>query len=431
MLDIFDRTLYGEWADKSGDKFTQISNLLFIALSTALFINGFPRFSTIRRGSLVLFLLAGLLLCSTLWSVSPALSFRQNILYFSGIMAAIGIVENCDGDDIMDLFARLCFLAAAASLFLMVVAPSMVVVPSMETTGGGDDFRGIFSQKNSLGAAMTMGALATLHRLRSQKQRKLSSIVFLITIAAAAYKSASSTSCLVILIFIITDYLLRLIQKGGQSRTFGILGISTGSVFLIVAILSWNSVLGLLGKDATLTGRTDLWALVIPHIYQRLFFGWGYMAFWSSDNPIALEISDTLGWRVPQAHNGILEIMLSVGLFGALCFVLVWLRNLRLAFRCMRESDKNMGSSCALSWIGILVVGMTEVVLIYPGPSTMMFCLTGLFCERADYAYRRRRMQEAKSGLRTLVPSVDRYPVASTSRRSRHLIQDARRPGAP
>jgi exopolysaccharide production protein ExoQ len=399
IFDIIDRTVYGEWSGKAGDKLTQLSGLLIIILSAALFVSGRRRIVMIRSGAVILFGLAGLLLCSTLWSLSPALSFRQNLLFISGVIGAIGIVETCDGDEIMDLIARICFLAAAASLVLMVVDPSTALEE-------GGELRGVFSQKNTLGVGMTIGALATLHRWRSQEGRKLSSIVFLVTIIAATLESRSSTSFVVIAVFIVMDVMIRLIQKEGNYRSVGVVGISVVTVFLVIAIPFRDDVIQFLGKDPTLTGRTDIWAMAIPNIDDKLFFGWGYMAFWSSDNPVALAISDAVGWRVPHAHNGILEIMLNVGLVGTTCFVLVWLRNLWLSLRCMRRSDKNMGASCLLSWIGILIVSLTEVVLVYPGPSTLVFFVTGLFCERADYIYRRSRRLAVEPSCPPLCPRV-------------------------
>ena len=399
--DVIDRLLYGEWGGKSGDKFTQISNLLLIVASVSLFVKGFRRINPIRRGATIALCLAGLLICSSAWSMVPALSLRQNLLYLSGVLSAIGIVSSFEGDDIMDLVARISFLAAILSLVLLVVSPATV------TTVEGD-FRGIFSQKNSLGAAMTMGALATLHSLSAGKRSRISSIVFLIFILFAAIKSASSTSTLTIFIFITTGFIIWLIQKGSGARIVGIFGAIVIFLLAVFAASSWGSILELLGKDPTLTGRTDLWALVMPNIFQKPFLGWGYMAFWSTGNPAAMQISDALGWVVPQAHNGILEMLLNVGLVGTVFFLLVWLRNLRLSLRCMRTSDKSMGSSCFLSWIGLLFVGATEVVLVYPGASTVMFFLTGLFCERADYIHRHSSVFELKRDVR--------YPPSTLAR---------------
>ncbi len=65
----------------------------------------------------------------------------------------------------------------------------------------------------------------------------------------------------------------------------------------------------MIGKDPTLTGRTDIWGYVIPYIYQRPLLGWGYVAFWSTTNPAAMVIAEELHWFAPQAHNGLLEML--------------------------------------------------------------------------------------------------------------------------
>jgi exopolysaccharide production protein ExoQ len=59
----------------------------------------------------------------------------------------------------------------------------------------------------------------------------------------------------------------------------------------IASFLSDSSVLfGALGKDATLTGRTELWAHAQTLIWERPFLGTGYHAFWQIDNPLAVQL---------------------------------------------------------------------------------------------------------------------------------------------
>ena len=146
----------------------------------------------------------------------------------------------------------------------------------------------------------------------------------------------------------------------------------------------------MLGKDPTLTGRTDIWGYVIPDIYRRPFLGWGYAAFWSTENPEAWKIADALHWFAPQAHNGVLEILLSVGLIGAVFFLYLWGRTVRLSLKCMRTSESAMAITCLCICAGAVLVGVSETVLLYPGPITSIFVITGLYCERAISTARRR-----------------------------------------
>lgn len=383
-FDIVDRLVYGEWLGKPGDKITQGLNILLIITSILLFGRGVRKTRSIQTGILLAIGLAAFLLLSTFWSIMPSASFRGGILYLFFVVGAIGVAGNLKCDEFMDLLARTCFLSAIASLFLLVVSPA-------NAFGSEGDFRGIFSQKNVLGEAMTMGALASLHGLRASKCRLLRNAVFLVVITITALRSESATSCLAILWFCATDMLIALIRKGGAAKYFALIVIVSLVPVVVLSAAFPDSMLEMIGKDPTLTGRTDIWGLVIPDIYQRPWLGWGYVAFWSPDNPAAMEIADLLHWFAPQAHNGILEMLLNVGLVGTALFIFLWARNVRLAVKCMRTAEKVLAISCLFSCTGIILVGISETVLIVPmEASTSVFFITGLFCEQAIYYGRRR-----------------------------------------
>lgn len=70
-LSVIDRILYGDWADKPGDKLTQTINILQIAVGIVLFYRGLPIFRSFWRGGVISVSLATLMLCSTAWSISP------------------------------------------------------------------------------------------------------------------------------------------------------------------------------------------------------------------------------------------------------------------------------------------------------------------------------------------------------------------------
>jgi O-antigen ligase len=149
-------------------------------------------------------------------------------------------------------------------------------------------------------------------------------------------------------------------------------------------LLSPDVILDFLGKDATLTGRTDLWYFVKLCIAQRPLFGWGFDAFWVTNNPAANEISTNLGWVVPQAHNGLLELLLEVGAIGTSLFAIVFARNVWIAMRCLRTPAKELGKTLLLCCGGILLVGISEEVLVDPSQiSVGLLFVMGLTGERA------------------------------------------------
>lgn len=385
-LGILDRLAYGEWLGKPGDKLTQLLNLIFLAISGLLLASAFPRLATIRSGAGLAFSLVGLFFCSALWSIDPGTSIKQAIEYLFLIFGSIGIALTLDVDDYMHLVGVLVTACAAASLALIVIDPALVY----ETV----DFRGIFGQKNVLGEAMAIGALALLHSLRAGRGRSRRNFAFLLIVAVTAILSKSATACSTIAIFCFTDFVLFLMRKRGGSGRPLAFGLMAAAALLVIVFTVFPDILfGVMGKDSTLTGRTDIWHYVMIDIYQRPLLGWGYLAFWSVDNPAAMDIAYALNWFAPQAHNGLLEILIHVGAVGAALMIFLLVRTIIIAIKCLRTGDSVLAVTCLLSCVGIILTGISETVLIDAfEASTSVFFITGFYCERALRSGRQRRV---------------------------------------
>ena len=85
---------------------------------------------------------------------------------------------------------------------------------------------------------------------------------------------------------------------------------------MAVLLLAPDLVFQMLGRDATLTGRTDIWLILVEYIEQRPVLGYGYGAFWAPDSAPANWVRDMLQWDAPSAHNGWLEVTMALGLIG-------------------------------------------------------------------------------------------------------------------
>jgi exopolysaccharide production protein ExoQ len=383
-FNIIDRVFWGSWLGKTGDKFTQFMAMSQIVISVILFVAGLRRWSGLQKGGILSLSLAVFLLCSAAWSVDGGATVRAGIQYFFLLLGLIGAAENLDGDDFMDLLAWVCFLSAVACLILLFTAPSYAIG---EATG---EFRGVFGQKNVLGQAMVVGGLACLHSLRARRRSRLSAMSMLFVMIFVTIKSESTTSLLVILLFCVLGAGIPLLQRGGGARMLGVVLLTLLLLIASVAVFTPDSLLELIGKDPTLTGRTDIWGYVIPFIYQRPLLGWGYAAFWSTQDPAAWEIANALRWFSPQAHNGLLEILLSGGLVAAVWFIYLWVRTFRLSLQCIRV-DSAMAITGFSICAGILLEAVSEQVLLYVDGLSAIFFVTGFFCEKAVSRARRRR----------------------------------------
>ena len=94
----------------------------------------------------------------------------------------------------------------------------------------------------------------------------------------------------------------------------------------------WPMLLHALGRDSTLTGRTDIWRQVLD-LHTNPLVGVGFESFWLGER--LRKIGELYWWQANEAHNGYLETYLNLGLIGL--FILVgWIvaafRKSRLEF---------------------------------------------------------------------------------------------------
>jgi O-antigen ligase len=97
--------------------------------------------------------------------------------------------------------------------------------------------------------------------------------------------------------------------------------------------------LGALGKDATLTGRTKIWAAVWRLIQARPLLGYGYSAVWTNSSvwgPLQW-VAKEAGFAPQHAHNSWLEQWLGLGEVGlvawSMLFVSVAAKSLWAVYR--------------------------------------------------------------------------------------------------
>lgn len=125
-----------------------------------------------------------------------------------------------------------------------------------------------------------------------------------------------------------------------------------GLPFAVISALSvqiiFVSVLGILGKDATLTGRTTIWEGVLVSMQDMMVLGGGYGAGWAVVGPGLLALT---GSDVGHAHNGYLDLAVDIGFFGLGLVLMLFGWIGVLAFRNLMR-----GQRVEISMLGIVVV---------------------------------------------------------------------------
>ena len=395
---IFPRLVYGEWDGKGGDKISQALNLVMIATSLGLFVLGRKGLQRLLPGFGLALVVLALIAGSMLWSIDPGETLKRAMLYSVIVLGAAGLAGAFEGEEILRLLLIACGLSAAASL------AAYFVTPNMGRMAVSEELRGVFPHKNVIGPVMAIGALAAFHKLSRKRSRRASYALLLALFIICAVMSRSATSLLTIFAYGAATG-LSILLRYPRFRSLGIILTALAIPLVLVAAVTKDSLLSMLGKDPTLTGRTVLWGFVQDNIALKPLLGWGYSAFWQPDNPAANAISLTLGWYVPQAHNGVLEILIELGFVGVALFISLWLRNLLLSVQCLQTPAKAFATTALLFYVSLLLMGASEAILLEPFElSTMLFFLFGFICELERSRAKERRRSTTSSNLRTAFP---------------------------
>jgi exopolysaccharide production protein ExoQ len=98
-------------------------------------------------------------------------------------------------------------------------------------------------------------------------------------------------------------------------------------VFGVLIVFTSTSSIGFAasaaGRDATLTGRTEIWAALLPAAMRNPIIGNGFGGFWTPATRTYYEVS--------EAHNGYLELLLGLGFSGIVLVSLFYLSMCRKA----------------------------------------------------------------------------------------------------
>jgi exopolysaccharide production protein ExoQ len=187
---------------------------------------------------------------------------------------------------------------------------------------GGGAWQGICLHKNTLGYSMAylltpIFFLADIPRWQKVVYSLLALFVIAMSQSKGAWLSICPTLAFVGLLFL---------SRRLRSQEKILLWIATALVGLILVALTvthFDALAGVLGKDPSMSGRTDIFRLVSQAVLKRPALGYGYGGFWNTA-PEAERVGLTIGWTgIGYAENGVLELATQLGLVGVALVVLM------------------------------------------------------------------------------------------------------------
>jgi exopolysaccharide production protein ExoQ len=310
-----------------------------------------------------------LMFSSVAWSIHPDITFRRDVNYFSTVLTAFYFATRYDIDEIMKIVSYGIAISVAFSFLFVAAFPSDAIHQPSPWPGVGIEdiagsWKGVFSHKNVLGHVMSVGVIAELYILTATKLRSfwqaIWHIVVLCGCLALVVLARSSTAMVLVAVYFFGAITFLILRRAPQY--FGV-GLAILVVIAATVALIYWAYPTLILSDPTLTGRTQLWTVILGLIWERPLLGWGYSAMWLPNDDLTLAISDAVGWTPPQAHNAFLEVTLGLGIVGLATVIAFVAVSVWRAIRCLLAGRYKIGVYSLVFFFGINLSGITESTL--------------------------------------------------------------------
>lgn len=257
---------------------------------------------------------------SIFWSPYPFTSFKLLFKMIITFMVCIALLLHSNSSD-----TAWTYLTPVVYLYILVNAAAILFFPgAVDPDFGAGTWRGIAPTKNQLGETMVMSMVVLAYSIRDRTPvSKIVSLLMLLASAGLLFLSRSMTSTLasIALVALGLTFSIRstLNRKGGGTLfsfllLFSLIGMYLATYFLAPEMIT--SGFAFLGKDPSLTGRTELWQDIFEETQKHLLFGTGFGGFWIVDSQPLMNLYHYYVWFPRHSHNGYLDLLNETGIVG-------------------------------------------------------------------------------------------------------------------
>ena len=305
-----------------------------------------------------------LALVSFVWAEKPSLVLQRGVAVFGTTLLGVALAVRLSLEDQLRLMSWVLRIIAVLSLVCVLFLPSYGISGGVEDHG---EWQGIFSYKNGLGSAMALSALVEWYLPAETRASKIVNRLALILSLVLLAFSASVTPLLALVgaVFFVGVYKL-----GTQRFRLPTYAIVLAILLMIAsgaAVLAGQGerVAGALGRSADLTGRTEIWKMVVSYIPERPILGYGYSGFWAGASSESAAIDSAVGESIMYSHNGYLEILLNLGAVGLLLTTGFLWTGIRRTYHCSNHGRSNVSLWPLAFLCFFLLYNLTECTILF------------------------------------------------------------------
>lgn len=270
-------------------------------------------------------------IASLAWSELPGVTTDLITIQLLPLVVASLVVGTIPPRVAVKTLVTLVVLVALWTLIVSLILPAArSAIISAGPDGNQPGFRGTFSHKNDMGIFAVYALCLILPFFRTEARRW---VIALCVVLVISTRSATAASGLMAVGFAWFWIAAIDSQKSSRERQFlGVVSITSAFAGILLAVGAMPALLGLYQKDLTFSGRTFIWTESLVSVARQPIQGYGYGGvWWDGRSPVTEDLQQRIGFGAAHAHNGAIEVLLTVGVVGLVLFLCLLYRSIRLS----------------------------------------------------------------------------------------------------
>jgi exopolysaccharide production protein ExoQ len=344
---------------------------VLILMAIGILISRSFKWGGFLNRNLALTALLSFALVSVCWSDFPFVALKRWFRDLGNYLVILVVLSDPRPlEAVRTVLRRLSYLLIPLSILLIKYFPQLG--KQWETWSGADSYIGATTSKNMLGVLCLVSGLFffwdTVTRWPERKQRRTKRIIMLNFAFMAMTlwvlnlaNSATSRVCLVLGCLVIAAVHSKVFRR--HPRFLKALIPVCFCLYLVLAFgFNINGELaGAVGRDPTLTGRADIWKVLLS-MHTNPIIGTGYESFWLGSRLQWFWQNSGFG-HLNEAHNGYLQVYLNLGLIGVFFLVGFLVASYRNMCR-MLNPPTSLASLALATWAVLVFYNMTEAAFL-------------------------------------------------------------------
>lgn len=354
--------------------------VLYISVFYVAYSQGIRKNINLVKPILTMMIMYGVMLTfGTYESINPRATVLGLVYLITFTIFSAVIFDYYKEKEIFKLISMAFVIIAIVNLIFIILFPQY----SIDTRDGRFEgiLIGMFFHKNSLASFMCIGNVTMLINLLDKNikgnEKKLYGFTYVITLILTVLANSTTS----ILMLLVCSGLI-VIYKLYKIRFNVIKWLVLFHVLLYTVILKSQFIndlmVKLLGRDLTLTGRVDIWKLLLKIIEDKPWLGYGYDAIWNT-REMVYYIHSKFTFEFMGSHNGPIHIILELGIIGFAAFFIIFILIPGIKLKNLDLDNSNLHMFTYVYYAYILMYSVAESTFL-PTNFQTLFLILSVLC---------------------------------------------------